>query len=205
MVGVRFNFMTMLLIEDASVLAAFLDAFDPDFTPTNAAPEEQARAEYGRDAFLTAVAAARKKLAGAFPICGIARRKAPTFSGHFWSGAAKQPSYLSLTFDEVARAQIPPILALADRLAAALKLDYGTAHLTFRGAAQLYNAGGRTPPKDLQKHGPMPLGARTWRGPHLIELIGRDNLEHCGVRVTRTPWGALRIDLLDDLANQSME
>jgi hypothetical protein len=204
MAGVRFTLMTMQPLDDAAVNGALLDAFEPDFRPTHANADEDARDEYQRDAFLAAIVAARQKLGGEFHTCAVARKKAPKYAGHFWSRGTTMPSYLSLTFDEVAPPQVAPILALGDRLAAVLRVDYGTAHLTFPEATPLYNGSGGTLPKDLPKFGPRPLGARTWLAPHIVGLIGRDRLDASGVHATSTPWGALRIDLLDDLARQPM-
>jgi hypothetical protein len=204
-VGARFNFATTRPLDDAASNGALLDAFEPDFTPTNAATDEHARAAYQRDELVAAVVAARKKPGGAFAACGIVRKNAPKYSGYFSSRTKMWPSYLTLKFDEMTQPQVASVLALSARLAAALELDYGTAHLTFRNGTPMYNASGDVPPKDLQKYGPLPLGARTWLGPHIVGLIGRDKLEASGAKISSTPWGAVRVDLLDDLASQPME
>lgn len=205
MAGVRFDLMTVQTLDDAGINGALLDAFEPDFTPTRASADEHARDPYRRDALLAAIVAARKELAGTFRPIGVVRTTAPEYSGYFRSRSGPMLSYLSLSFDDVARSEVAPILALGDRLAAVLKVDYGTAHLTFPEATPLYNGSGGTLPKDLQKFGPRPLGARTWLAPHIVGLIGRDRLDASGVHVTPTPWGALRVDLLADLARQPRE
>ncbi len=204
MSAVRFDFMTMKPLDNAASNDALLAAFEPDFTPTHAGTDEHAREAYQRARFVAAIVAVRGTLGGVFQECGIARKKAPKYTGFFWSRSADEPSYFTLELDKLSSSQLAPALALADRLAAALELDYGTAHLTFPEATDYYNAGGLTAPKDLQKLGPMPLGARTWLGPHLVELIGKDQLEQSGGLLHETSWGALRVDLLDDLPNQSM-
>src|ERR1041384_720781 len=187
MVGPRFKFLTMKPLEDAARNTALFDAFDPDFTPTHASVDEHAETEYRRDELVPAIVELRQKPGGAFQGCGIARRKPPKYAGYFWSQKLKIPGYLTLTFEDVTPSQVPAVLGLADRLAAVLELDYGTAHLTFPDATPLYNYGGDAGPQELQKYGPLPLGARTWMGPHVIGLIGRDQLEAAGLHIASTP------------------
>lgn len=46
--------------------------------------------------------------------------------------------------------------------------------------------------------GPCGLGARTWLGAAMVELIGRERLRGAPVQVEGLAWGGLRVDLVDD-------
>jgi len=57
----------------------------------------------------------------------------------------------------------------------------------------------------LLSYGPNPVDIRTWYGPYIIGLIGRNVLTESGVLTRDTAWGGVELDLVEEPWNSSLE
>lgn len=60
-------------------------------------------------------------------------------------------------------------------------------------------------PSDYYRMGPGGLGVRTLLGPHYVKQFGRDRLLGTPVHIMELAWGGVRLDLVEDPWNTSME
>jgi hypothetical protein len=75
---------------------------------------------------------------------------------------------------------------------------FGTAHPVWLGKGQDYNAASVLCDKELRQFGPGSLCARTWFGPHLVKLIGRERLAGAVHSLIDLPAGVVQADLLPE-------
>jgi hypothetical protein len=91
---------------------------------------------------------------------------------------------------------------LATSLAAQLSVDFGFVHsipeTKTGGSAPAYATSGNIGAEQLQQFGPRSLYARTWLGPHLLQLIGAERLTRLPAVHRTTSWGAVELDLVEN-------
>jgi hypothetical protein len=162
--------------------------------------DERARLPYERAAVLAEI--------GTYPpdlrIPGIARRASGGYTGYFNADASPaQGVHLEFSGGPEAGA-LQGLFQFGSILADSLRPLFGFTHPVWLGRGQEYNVAGRLDVKEFKKYGPRSLCARTWIGPWLVGLIGRDRLERVG-GVTDTDWGGVQIDLLPTVWSHDIE
>lgn len=188
-------------LSEAQTFGALLDAFEAhDLEPDTWAIGEPPGRAYARDEVERAL---RGQSATAI---GLFRKRAPRY--HATLFGRDRPRVLVLFAPPPADRHHAAIAALGDGLAAAQRPDIGwlqpvadveppfddeTARV--RGHMDQCCDGSVA---EYDDHGPGGLGARTWLGPAMVELIGRDRLDAAPVKASKLDWGGLRVDLVDD-------
>lgn len=196
---VRILMITSVKLGTKPGLERLLDAFErqPSLVPTSSGEDERAQSPYERARMIADVLAAVERPGGEFLNPGLARRKPIKYEAYF--GA--QRSGLSMVFcrfgAKLKEREVGDILSFADALAEQLTVHYGCVHLAYRANGQQYNSVGSIGLKELQAFGPQPLATRTWLGPHIVGIAGKDALLTAGLQASETAWGAVRLDLCD--------
>lgn len=176
-------------------LEAVLDAMEaePLLSPTHANVDERRRTPYDRKAFIEAVTSSR----GGEAMC-IWRAKAPKYSDAFIVAFDQPINFIDVDYTSGLRpSHLPQLFEAWARVADALAPEFGFVHMNWRKGtpeSQAYNRGGRISSKPLRKLGLQNVHARTWFGPTLLPIIGKDRL--LSLPHTRaTPWGGVQLDL----------
>lgn len=128
----------------------------------------------------------------------IARRK-----------TAKYKGYISLAFADLQGFHIEldaledgeglrPVFEFGSNLANSLEPFFGFVHPVWYKKGQEYNVAGRLTAKEVREFGPRSLCARTWLSSTLVQMLGRERIEACGLEIRETAWGGLELDLLPD-------
>ena len=176
---------------------ALLDGLTADarFAPTHWGENERCRQQYVRADMIAAV--------GEYPpghsMPGIARRKAIPYAGYFDADASAAQG-IHLDFPAVTReAELAAVFELGRALAAHLRPLFGYVHPVWLGKGQEYNVAGRLDANEFRAFGPRSLCARTWFGPHLVGLLGRERLAASVSMIEDTPGGGVQIDLLPEV------
>jgi hypothetical protein len=175
-------------------VSALLDALGSDFTPTHWGENERCRLAFDREKMIATI--------GAYPpdhyIPGVARRRPFAYAGWFVTDAGTmQKVYLEFG-PPPDPAALQTVFDLGERLARHLTPLFGTVHPVWLGKGQDYNAASVLCDKELRQFGPGSLCARTWFGPHLIDLIGRERLAGAVHSLVELPGGCVQADLLSD-------
>lgn len=101
----------------------------------------------------------------------------------------------------------PLVFELGDALANAYEPEVGWVHawaappypMDEAAKARLrIDLGCNGAPNDYQDYGPGGLGMRTYLGPRLVALLGRERIASSPLVCTELPWGGLRVDLVED-------
>ena len=177
-------------------LEQLLNAFErsEELIPTHWGPDERARNPYQRNQILETVTAFRSE----FYMPGLHRRKPPRYKAYF-SAKNEDLNYISIEFGSTLRKiDLARVFALGDALATQLKAEFGIVHIVWLTGSQEYCASGRIHASKLQAYGLKPVCARTWFGPYLVDLMGRERLENSGALTQGTPWGGLQMDLVQN-------
>jgi hypothetical protein len=101
----------------------------------------------------------------------------------------------------------PALFALGDRLADDYQPDIGLVHIhaALDGAPddertrrqQQLDLGAHLSPAAYRAWGPGGLGVRTYLGPRLVALLGRDRVLATPIPKTELAWGGIRLDLAE--------
>lgn len=186
---------------DESTLDAVLDAFESHgLEPDTWAIGEPPGHDYARDG-------ARRALLGrSATAVGLYRSRAPAYSARVFG--RRRPRILVVFDPPPAEQHHPAIIALADALAAAQQPHIGWLHPVADVEPPFDDPVPRIrwhmdqccdgSVSEYGDHGPGGLGAITWIGPALLDLIGRRRLDAAGVTVESLGWGGVRVDLVDD-------
>jgi hypothetical protein len=199
---VRISLFTALPLCREEGLAALLDGLEavPAFRPTHWGENERALLPYDRAAVLAEV--------GAYPpglrMPGIARREPVRYTGYFNADASPAQGVHLEVPGELGSEQLRDVFAFGTALADRLRPLYGLVHPVWLGQGQEYNVSGRIDVKEFKKFGPRSVCARTWLGPGLVGLIGRDLLDRSGALVTDTAWGGVQLELLPEAWNHGI-
>ena len=167
-------------------LNALLDGLEAEekFGPTHWGENERARTVYLRAEML---AVAGKYPPGYF-MPGIARRKSVKYAGYLDADSGPVQS-VKLHFESELDTQLQQIFELGSTLAGRLKPLFGTVQPIWRGKGQEDNVADRMDTDEFREFGPRSICARTFLGPTLVALIGRNRLDQCGAIITDTAWG----------------
>ncbi|NOK62649.1 MAG: hypothetical protein GFH27_549293n105 [Chloroflexi bacterium AL-W] len=174
-----------------------LNAFEkhPKTVPTHWGTDERARQPYNREEMISIVSD--------FPndtnVPGLHRRKSPRYQAYF---TAKQHDINNLKIEyrsAIDEPNLPVLFALGNALAEHLHPVFGFVHSIWDlgEQSQKYSEAGITNVRDFQEYGPQAPCTRTWFGPHLVDLIGREVLLGCDAPTTETAWGGIQLDLID--------
>lgn len=164
-----------------------------DFMPTHWGSDERVSNEYIRDNLIEHISQSKSS----FEICCFQRQTAPKYKA-FFKAQEKGLQYFEITFQEDLQEQdLSLIFKLSDLIAQQLKPELGIAQPVWRlgDISKAYNSAINIKLSDIQKYGLKPIGARTWIGKHLIQLIGKAHLDKSKVKLTPTSWQGLQIDL----------
>jgi hypothetical protein len=189
----------------ADALRALLDAFEsaPAFAPTGWGMDERERVRYNR----AAVVERTPTGADSIGLVYLHRDKAVPYTAALEFG--RFPS-VSVAFGvEFPAARWDDLLALADRLAAAVRARFGVVHafrpkvtpwVTEEDRVQLWMSSAAQPtPLLFRLNGPLSLGMRTYFGGDVLALFGRARLLSTPGVVRELEWGGVCVDLADDL------
>lgn len=185
----------------------------PDFSLTHWAKNERpsAKRKYSKDAIL-----AHKEDGGDYNLVHLYREKNPVYHVWFSSGSRFKPSLLSLSFEDtkdLSPNTVKEIFKLGSTFARHLEAVFGYVYLAWDDDQGKYMRIKIVNSAELAECGPNPVHARTWFGPHLVKLIGRDQLFQSGAIVRDTDWGGIECDLfpepwqatLDELVKRQRE
>lgn len=189
--------MTLMPLGTASGLARLLDAFEhqPTTMPTHWGMDERARNPYDRAAMIAGVTEEANNIL----VPGLHRRKPPRYQAYF-AAYDSGLNYVKIDFGSSLKpADLARVFVLGDTLAEQLTVEFGLVHLIWRlgEQSQNYSAAGVIKARDLQQYGLKAPCARTWFGPHLVRLLGRDRLAATGAPQHDTAWGAVQFDLTE--------
>ena len=195
------------LSDQKAMAAPLLDSLEagPDLIPSEWGRGEREKAPYDRKEVLAGC--------GDPPYFFLYRKSVVKYSGDCDLGAAP---YVHFKFDKsTPPRKWPAILALADRVAAAVKARFGLLHIfrfdkvpwtSERERLQRWLALAAQPvPVRFYPNGALALGLRTYFGGDLVEMFGRELLLTTPGVVTKLDWGGIRIDLAEDLWNLDEE
>jgi hypothetical protein len=191
---VEISVITKSSLRSRAGLEQLLDAFESvnEFTPTHWGVDERARNPYNRKELVATVSAFKSD----FYLPGLHRRQVPRYQAYF-SARNQGLNYVKVEFGSSLRQKdLPRVFTLGDALAANLKAEFGFVHPVWLEGSQEYCASGKITADELQKYGPTSVCARTWFGPHLVQLIGQERLSSSGAVIQATPWGAIQLDLV---------
>lgn len=178
--------------------SALLDAFEqhPATAPTHWGPDERARNSYSRAEVMAYV---RDNLSD-FLSPGLRRRKAPSYDAYFSTKHAALNSMTASFAANLTDKNVRQIFTLGDVLAQRLTPAYGFVHSIWKRGeeSQNYSAAGVLDAQEFQASGPQAPCLRTWFGPHIVNLIGKERLISCDVPVYETDWGGVQLDLVGD-------
>ncbi len=190
------------LLREAGI-RRLLDAFDrePALVPTHWGNDESDRRDYDRHHVLDRV---RAFSSGDY-VLSLRRSKPPRYSAYLNAlRARRHPKglcHVRVTFPaKIAQRHLEPVFRLGEALAANLETEYGLVHPIWQlgEASQRYSETGLVRFADLQDYGPPGVAARTWFGPHLADLFGRDLLSGLDVPTGETAWGGVAISLVEE-------
>lgn len=192
-------------------LAPVLDALaaDPLFAPETWSLSEGSAQPFDRERVLAAASARNE-----FFVMQLRRKKRVAHRAYVRLDSAR-PELSVEPPPKTPPRDWPHLFALADALATAAKPDIAWAHLfaeTPRPPADeadatqlLIDAGVVGGSSLLYDYGPCGLGLRTYLGPRLVALAGRDLLLSTPAVVAETSWGGVRIDLVAEPWQASRE
>jgi hypothetical protein len=172
----------------------------PRFAPTDwGIIDGEPKQPFGAEAFLAAVAQLDPRR-GYCP--KLQRRKVIKYDG-FFDVAAEGLTEVFLEFARLEQvALIEEVFHFGGRLAALLKPELGVVHPRWDGGPRMrynsYNISAYMNASVVQQFGPLALCARTWLGPHLSGLLGKEALLDAGLAVRANRWGGLEVDLVTE-------
>jgi uncharacterized protein YjbI with pentapeptide repeats len=179
--------------------ARLLEAFEaaPELAPTHWGPDERARSKYNR---ADAVAYAAKQ-EPQIRVPTLRRAALPTYLAYPFESVPTRPFGFKVSFPQGLRAEdVAPIYALGDVLAERMEAEFGFVHPAFVGEeCRDYASTGQYKVTEFEDFGPRAVVARTWLGPHVAGLLGRERLSHlaaAGFDVEDMLWGGVRVDLV---------
>ena len=182
---------------DKRILDGCLEAVEsePLITPTHASKDERKRAPYDRSALVEA--AGGRKVGGAF----LWRAKMPKYTHGSLSTSNISHNKITVDYDAGLNDESVPLLFEAwARLAENLRPEFGFVHGVpdiESPSAAAYNYGLRLKIKDLRDNGFRLIHPRTWFGPDLVSVIGKERL--LDLPHTRTTsWGGVQLDLVEE-------
>ncbi len=189
----------------ADALRALLDAFEsaPLFVPTAYGLSETGRSSYDR----VEVLARTPTSADSIGVVYLHRDTAVPYTAQLEFG--RFPSISVASGKGFPAARWPDLLALADRLAAAVEARFGVVHafgakvtpwVTEEDRVQLWMSFCAQPTSlRFRLNGPLGLGMRTYFGGDVLALFGRALLASTPGVVRELDWGGVCIDLAEDL------
>ena len=194
---ISITMMTLISLHTTAGLARLLDAFESieACKPTHWGPDERARNPYERHDLVAAVSSFPDE----FYVPGLHRRRPSRYQA-FFSAKDSGLKYVKIDFGTKPRQKdLPSIFSLGDALAEQLEAEYGFVHPIWRlgERSQKFSAAGVIRARDFQENGPKPVCVRTWYGPHLVGLIGRERLTKSGALIHETSWQGVQLDLVE--------
>jgi hypothetical protein len=195
---IRIKLFTTIPLRSGPGLTGMLDAFESvsECRPTHWGREERIQNPYDRQAVMDTVSSFTEE----FFTPTLQRRKPPRYEASFTARNAGM-KHVSLAFTNgLPDGDMPLAFDLAGALAERLEPAYGFVHPMWDESGELsksYIASGTFKSPSFNRCGPRALYARTWLGPHLVHLVGRELLTACGCLVNDTAWGGLQVDLVE--------
>lgn len=183
-------------LREAGGLNRLIAAFEANqqTVPTNWGADERAREAYNRATLVERISSWTHN--SGTP--GLKRRTAPQYRAYF----SADPSRLNYVNLEGAKnnsqSASQQLFGLGDALALQLEAVFGVVNLVADASPRITLAASRISARDLQRNGPGAVGARTWLGPHIVNLVGRNTLSAAGLEFVETSWGGVQFDLLPE-------
>jgi hypothetical protein len=164
---------------------------EPLLVPTHAGYDERKRQPYDRETALATVPGKRGGLI-------LWRSKAPKYSRGYASTNRKGLNWMKVELALPSNKHIEGLFEAWTRLCDECRPQFGFIHsLWARGAeSQPYNDGHLTAIRAIRDHGLANLHARTWFGPDLVLLMGKERLLSLP-HTQATDWGGVVLDLVD--------
>jgi hypothetical protein len=176
-------------------LERLLNAFESakNFTPTHWDLDERARNPYNRNELLATVSSLKSD----FYLPSLQRKQAKRYKAYF-SARDEGLNYLSVEFGACNHEKdLSDIFELGNVIATELQAEFGIVHPVWLEGSQEYCAAGQINVDELQKYGLNKVCARTWFGSDLVKMIGRERLLNSGAQIENTPWGGVKLDLVE--------
>ena len=192
---IRLTLFTPLPLCQKAGVTALLDGLSElkRFAPTHWGENERCRNAFVRRSMIAAVS----KYPPDHYIPGIARRMAISYAGYFDADAGPAQG-VRLDFSAIeSEAEMMAVFELGRSLAAHLRPHFGFVHPVWLSKGQVYNVAGRLNANEFRAFGPRSLCARTWFGPHLLTLLGRERLAGAVHSLEDLPGGGVQADLLE--------
>lgn len=182
---------------DRSILEAYLQALEqePLVAPTHASRDERKRAPYDRTQILEPTAGRK---AGAVSLW---RARVPKYARGTLSAGSGSHNKVTVDYDAgLIDKSVAPLYEAWTRLAEKFRPEFGFVHSVFQTESpnkEAYSYGIRLTIKELRDNGFCLLHPRTWFGPDLVSVIGKERL--LDLPHTRTTsWGGVQLDLVEE-------
>lgn len=164
---------------------------EPLLVPTHAGYDERKREPYDRDAVLGMVPGKRGGLI-------LWRTKAPKYSKGYVSAQKIGANWAKVELSSPSDRHLEGLFESWTRLCDQWHPQFGFVHSLWAlgDESQPYNQGHKTAIRTVREHGLASLHARTWFGPDLVLLMGKERL--LSLPNTRsTAWGGVQLDLVE--------
>jgi hypothetical protein len=126
------------------------------------------------------------------------RRENPKYQAYLLADDERL-NRISIEFSSSVRAvDLPQIFTLGTNLATNLDAELAFVHPIWNGSGREYSAPSVIKVPELQSYGLYSVYVRTWFGPYLANLIGRERLYDCGGYAQDTKWGGIQLDLVEN-------
>jgi len=167
---------------------------EPLVAPTHASADERKRVPYQRT---TATEQAKSHALGSL---NLWRTKVPKYAEGYLTGSKQSHNTLGVDYGaSLKEHQISGLFDAWTRLADVLHPEFGFVHPLWKlgtPESNQYSWGVRLKVGEFRDTGIYTVHPRTWFGPDLVKIIGRDRL--LGLpHTTETEWGGVQLDLVD--------
>lgn len=129
------------------------------------------------------------------------RNQVPTYTLYYLSSSYLSPSSFQLTFENAEHLDsnvLKEIFETSSIFAEQLEVVFGYVWMAWNSGYGRYMPRSTINASELVEYGPNPVSARTWFGPYLVKLIGRDQLDQCGAVVHDTVWSGVELNLVSE-------
>jgi len=211
-----FTLKSLSSVEDLKLHLDLLES-SSNLKPTHWGKDEKpsSRRKYKRDELLFSL-----EDGGAFDALHLYRNKEPLYTLFFLPRphytlstpvSFVPPSAIHWSFEKNVRTFSPDVVKeifeVSSHLADQVEAIFGYIWTPWddNEGYKLYMSRSLIKASDVQSYGANPTQIRTWYGPHIVGLIGRNTLTESGAFIRDTSWGGVELDLVEEPWDSSLE